>query len=77
MNQEFKDALDDSPIIAAIKDNNGLKKCLTSSSSVIFILYGDICNISDIVDEVKKDIFEILDAGATCISSSNEEVWFL
>ena len=54
MNQEFKDALDDSPIIAAIKDNNGLKKCLTSSSSVIFILYGDICNISDIVDEVKK-----------------------
>lgn len=54
MNQEFKDALDDSPIIAAIKDDNGLRKCLTSNSSVIFILYGDICNISDIVDEVKK-----------------------
>ena len=30
MNREFKDALEDSPVIAAIKDDNGLKECLKS-----------------------------------------------
>lgn len=54
MKKEFKEALEDSPIIAAIKDDNGLKKCLSSESRVIFILYGDICNIADIVDCVKS-----------------------
>ena len=44
-----KDAMDNSPIIAAIKDMAGLKKCLTCDSQVIFILFGDICNIADIV----------------------------
>lgn len=54
MKKEFREALLDSPIIAAIKDDNGLQKCLTSDSRVIFILYGDICNIADIVDTVKS-----------------------
>ena len=48
-----KDAMDNSPIIAAIKDMAGLKKCLTCDSQVIFILFGDICNIADIVDSFK------------------------
>lgn len=48
-----KDAMDNSPIIAAIKDMAGLEKCLTCDSQVIFILFGDICNIADIVDKVK------------------------
>ena len=48
-----KDAIDNSPIIAAIKDIAGLEKCLTCDSQVIFILFGDICNIADIVDKVK------------------------
>ena len=52
--KEFKEAIEDSPIIAAIKDDEGLKKCLTSESRVIFILYGDICNIPDIVETVKS-----------------------
>lgn len=54
MKKEFREALLDSPIIAAIKDDNGLQKCLASDSRVIFILYGDICNIADIVDTVKS-----------------------
>ena len=36
MKKEFKEAIEDSPIIAAIKDDEGLKKCLTSESRVIF-----------------------------------------
>lgn len=54
MKKEFKEALEDSPIIAAIKDNSGLQKCLASDSHIIFILYGDICTIADIVDTVKS-----------------------
>ncbi|MCI5855953.1 MAG: glycerol-3-phosphate responsive antiterminator [Agathobacter sp.] len=54
MKKEFREALEDSPIIAAIKDDEGLKKCKTSDSKVIFILYGDICSIADIVSEVKS-----------------------
>ena len=41
MNREFKDALEDSPVIAAIKDDNGLKECLKSDIQVVFILYGE------------------------------------
>lgn len=54
MNREFKDAIENSPIIAAIKNDAELHQCLTCDSRVIFILYGDICNIADIVDTVKS-----------------------
>ena len=37
MKKEFKEAIEDSPIIAATKDDEGLKKCLTSESRVNFI----------------------------------------
>lgn len=50
MKKLFKEALEDSPIIAAVKDDEGLSRCLTSDSRIIFILYGDIVTISDIVD---------------------------
>lgn len=53
MKKEFKEALEDSPIIAAIKDDDGLKKCINSDSHIVFILYGDIVNIADIVNTVK------------------------
>ena len=54
MNREFKDALEDSPVIAAIKDEHGLKECLKSDIRVVFILYGDICNISSIVRRIHE-----------------------
>ena len=54
MKKEFREALEDSPIIAAIKDDHGLKECLSSDSRIIFILYGDIVTIADIVDTVKE-----------------------
>lgn len=53
MNKVFKEAMEASPIIAAIKDDDGLKKCIHSDSEVIFILYGDVCSIPDIVQYVK------------------------
>lgn len=54
MKKDFKDAIEDSPIIAAVKDFDGLEKCLSCESRIIFILFGDICNISEIVDRVKS-----------------------
>jgi len=57
---DFSNLLEDSPIIAAIKDEEGLQKCINSELSVIFVLYGNICNISDIVARLK-------DAGKTVI----------
>ena len=53
MNKKFVEAIENSPIIAAISSMDGLEKSLRSDSKVIFILFGDICNISDIVDRIK------------------------
>ena len=53
MKKEFKEALEDSPIIAAIKDDRGLEKCLGCDSKIIFILYGDVLTIPSIVERVK------------------------
>lgn len=53
MKKEFRDALESSPIIVAIKDDEGLKNCKDSDSQVVFILYGDICSIADIIAQVK------------------------
>ena len=49
----FIEAVEDSPVITAVKDFEGLRRCFDSESRVVFILFGDICNIGDIVDEVK------------------------
>lgn len=54
MNKVFREALENSPIIAAVKDETGLEKCLSCDSRIIFILYGDICTIPDIVARIKS-----------------------
>jgi glycerol uptake operon antiterminator len=47
-------ALEDNPIIAGIKDDAGLKKVLESECNVVFILYGNIMNIGNIVKKLKE-----------------------
>ncbi len=58
--KEFIEKVEDNPIIAAIKDDEGLQTSLTTETGVIFILYGDICTIPDIVKKIK-------DAGKTAM----------
>lgn len=53
MNRKFIEAIEDSPVIGAVKSVEGLEKCLQSEVGVIFILFGDLCSIGDIVDRVK------------------------
>ena len=54
MRKLFYEALEESPVVSAVKDMKGLKKALESDSKVVFILFGDICNIGKIVKEVKE-----------------------
>lgn len=54
MTDKIIEQFEDCPVIAAIKDEDGLRKCLESDIQIVFVLYGDICNISDIVGRLKK-----------------------
>lgn len=53
MQQRFYDAFQENPIVAAIRSDADLADCLTTDVRVVFVLYGDVCSISDIVDRVK------------------------
>ncbi len=54
MSREFLDKIEASPIIAAVKDDEGLSRCLTSGIDIVFVLYGDICTIPDIINRIKE-----------------------
>lgn len=54
MDQKIYDILEANPVIAAVKNIEDLEKCAASTDiKVVFILYGDICSIPDIVATVK------------------------
>jgi glycerol uptake operon antiterminator len=53
-NREFINKIEINPIIAAVKDDEGLATALTEDVEIIFVLYGDICTIPDIVKKIKK-----------------------
>ncbi|MDD2981115.1 MAG: glycerol-3-phosphate responsive antiterminator [Hespellia sp.] len=54
MNQRFYDAVEASPVIAAVKDMQGVEKCCgLEDIKVIFILFGDVCSIGGIVKRIK------------------------
>ncbi|MBR2188756.1 MAG: glycerol-3-phosphate responsive antiterminator [Eubacterium sp.] len=48
----FKDSLERCPVIAAINSDELLEACKTSSCEIVYVLYGNICTIQDIVDQV-------------------------
>ena len=55
MDQRFYDMFESNPVIAAVKDLDGLEKCChLEDIKVVFILFGDICTIPDIVSRVKS-----------------------
>ena len=54
MDQRFYDMFESNPVIAAVKDVEGLEKCCSLEDiKVVFILFGDICSIPDIVEKIK------------------------
>lgn len=51
---EFADLFEKAPIIAAVKSESELSESLLCDSSVVFLLFGDICNIPELVRTVKE-----------------------
>lgn len=52
MNRKYREAFEDYPIIAAIRDEEGLDGCLKTECQNIFILYGTVMNIGSIVERI-------------------------
>lgn len=51
--QQFRNILEENPIIAAIKSAEGLTRCLESDSGIVFILYGDLITLPGIVERIR------------------------
>jgi len=52
MNKKLNDILDDNPVIPAIKNEAGLDAVLNADSQIVFILYGSILNIADMIEKI-------------------------
>ncbi len=50
----IEELLSASPIIAAVKNDEGLEKALNSDCDALFLLYGTILNIGELTDRVKN-----------------------
>lgn len=50
----FYDSTERCPVIAAVKNDEWLEKSSSSVCEIVYVLYGNICTIRDIVHEIKK-----------------------
>lgn len=53
MQKSMLERLLEFPVIAAVKNEGGLKRALASPSPAVFVLFGDICSIGGIVGQIK------------------------
>ena len=54
MTSDFDELIEENPVIAAVKDEPGLDTCCSCENiRVVFILYGNICNVDQIVKKIK------------------------
>lgn len=62
--KEIRELLDGCPVIAAVKDAESLERGIRSDIPLVFVLFGDICSIEEIVEKLKeagKTVFVHLD----------------
>lgn len=52
MKKEYQELFEDYPIIMAIRDDEALKESIEADCKIVFILYGTVCNIKDIVQKI-------------------------
>lgn len=50
----FLAAIQETPVIAAVKDGEGLEQALASDCTVVFLLYGTILNLPELVRRTKE-----------------------
>ncbi len=53
--EECLSSFETMPIIAAVKNEEQLEEALKTDCSIFFLLFGDICNISTLVDRIKAE----------------------
>ncbi|HWR39492.1 MAG TPA: glycerol-3-phosphate responsive antiterminator [Patescibacteria group bacterium] len=53
MGSRLYEMLEDNPIIAGIKDDAGLAQALLTDCRIVFVLYGNLLNIGEIVKQIK------------------------
>ena len=51
--EQIREIIEDTPVIMAVKDWEGVRRCTAQESKVVFILFGDVCSIDEIVKTVK------------------------
>lgn len=51
--EEFIELLQESPVVAAVKNAEGLAECLNSDCGVVFVLFGDIVGIGESIEQIK------------------------
>ena len=51
--EQVAQLLEESPIIAAVKDDQGLEVALQTDCRMVFLLYGNICNVAQLVGKLK------------------------
>lgn len=73
------EAIEDSPVVSAIKNEEGLEACLKTDCTMVFILYGSICSIAEIVEKIKReDKIAIVHADLIQgLSTKNEAIDFI
>lgn len=54
MTGRILDAIEQNPIIAAVKNSEGLEHVLTGDNRVVFLLYGDVCSLPGLVDQLHQ-----------------------
>ncbi|MCI5649719.1 MAG: glycerol-3-phosphate responsive antiterminator [Fusicatenibacter sp.] len=55
MQQKYFDVMDANPVIAAVKDEKMLSEaCLLEEIQVIFLLFGDLCTLPGLVDQIAE-----------------------
>ena len=55
MDQKFYNAVEANPIIAAVKNMDDVENCCRIEEiKVVFILFGDICSLEEIINKIKK-----------------------
>lgn len=50
----FLESTENCPVIPEVKNDEWLESLENSESDIVYIIYGDICNIADIVERVKS-----------------------
>ena len=50
--EQFMEATEMCPVIPAVKNDDWLEYCKKSECELVYVLYGDVCNIAEIVEKI-------------------------